>query len=302
LGYTGSSAGDTWTVAKNQPIGSGNVDVALGHFSIHAAPEILAPFELKGARTRDLDAVMAGRHKSPVQQAWEYAMDVKGAKWVLVSNYREIRLYAVGYGRKNYERFDLSTMTTADNYARFQVLLSARNLLSERTISLLEESDATEKDITKKLYDDYKGVRGRLISEIMAGKSQTILDRVLFVAFAEDKGLLKRDTLKDAFEHRNPYSPSPAWENFKGLFNAIDSGKPELNIPGYNGGLFAKDDRIETLQLKDGMCKELADLGQYDFDSDVSVNILGHVFEQSIADLEEIRNRFDPNALIEEVG
>ena len=104
LGYVGSgSAGDTWNVAKNQPIGSGNVDVALGKFSSAAPPLLLAPFELKGAKTKDLDAIMSGRHKSPVQQAWEYTMDAKGAQWVLVSNFREIRLYAVGYGRKDYK-------------------------------------------------------------------------------------------------------------------------------------------------------------------------------------------------------
>jgi hypothetical protein len=70
LGYKGSSSGSAWTVAKNQPVGSGNVDVALGNFSTTSRPEILAPFELKGARVRDLDAPMSGRHKSPVQQAW----------------------------------------------------------------------------------------------------------------------------------------------------------------------------------------------------------------------------------------
>src|SRR5258706_11356022 len=79
LGYVGSSASGDWTVAKNQPVGSGNVDVALGHFGAGGEVAIVAPFELKGARTRDLDAVMPGRKKSPVQQAWEYAMEAQGA-------------------------------------------------------------------------------------------------------------------------------------------------------------------------------------------------------------------------------
>lgn len=33
LGYVGSSDGQKWTVAKNQPVGKGNVDAALGHFT-----------------------------------------------------------------------------------------------------------------------------------------------------------------------------------------------------------------------------------------------------------------------------
>jgi len=78
LGYSGSSAGDSWNVAKNQPVGSGNVDVALGKFSVGNPPEIRAPFELKGARMRDLDAVMPGRNKSPVQQAWEIRYGCEG--------------------------------------------------------------------------------------------------------------------------------------------------------------------------------------------------------------------------------
>lgn len=306
LGYVGSSAGQTWTLAKNQPVGNGNVDVALGEFHSNGDYRIIAPFELKGAVTKDLDAVMSGRNKSPVQQAWEYAMDAKGAKWVLVSNYREIRLYAIGYGRKEYESFDLTTASKPDNYKRLSLLLSAGNLLSGNTHKLLKDSDETEKEITKKLYAEYKETRVQLIREVISSDSsiaplravelsQTILDRVLFVAFAEDKGLLKKETLKEAFTTKNPYSPQPAWENFRGLFNAIDKGNERLNIPGYNGGLFAVNAEIDALNISEDMCRRFADLGAYDFDSEVSVNILGHVFEQSISDIEEIKETLDPS-------
>ncbi len=307
LGYVGSSAGDTWTLAKNQPVGSGNVDVALGHFGVDGTTEIYAPFELKGAVTKDIDALMPGRHKSPVQQAWEYAMDAKGAKWVLISNYREIRLYAVGYGRKDYEAFDLSLMTQPANYHRFMLLLSANNLLSGATLKLLRDSDSTQKEITAQLYSEYKSTRSHLIGEIRSGSppfpplkavqlAQTILDRVLFVAFAEDKGLLTKGTLADAYKAKNPYNPQPAWENFKGLFHAVDQGNERLSIPGYNGGLFADNSDINALAVSDDLCKRFADLGKYDYESEVSVNILGHVFEQSITDLEDLKSELDPTA------
>ena len=71
LGYTESASGSAWTAQKNQPVGKGNVDVALGEFSVESTT-IIASFELKGAKTKDLDAIMAGRNKSPVRQAWEY--------------------------------------------------------------------------------------------------------------------------------------------------------------------------------------------------------------------------------------
>ncbi|MBY0532470.1 MAG: N-6 DNA methylase [Xanthobacteraceae bacterium] len=312
LGYQGSSAGERWTVGKNQGVGSGNVDVALGEFVVGQPPKILAPFELKGAKFKNLDAVMPGRNKTPVQQAWEYAMDAKGAKWVLVSNYREIRLYAVGYGRKNYEFFDLSKMTDEKEYLRFWTVLSAYNLLGGRTLKLLEDSENVEKEITEQLYSDYKIVRNELVAEILAKNkalgisavelSQTILDRVLFIAFAEDKGLLRPDTLRTASEHKSPFNTSSIWSNLKALFNAIDTGNAKLNIPGYNGGLFKKDSRIDKLQLNDKVCKKLTSLGEYDFDSEVNVNILGHIFEQSISDLEEIKKKLDPKTVLEEAG
>ena len=54
-----------------------------------------------------------------------------------------------------------------------------------------------------------------------------------------DNRVLKKDTLKGAYETKNPYCPQPARDNFKGLFKAIDKGNARLNVPGYNGGLFA---------------------------------------------------------------
>ncbi len=98
LGYEEANKTGAWTIQKNTAIpGGGNVDVGIGHFDHAGKVQIVAPFELKGPKTKDLDALMAGRAKSPVQQAWEYATFIKGAQWVLVSNMIETRLYAVGY-------------------------------------------------------------------------------------------------------------------------------------------------------------------------------------------------------------
>lgn len=305
LGYKGSSNGEHWTVAKNQPIGKGNVDVALGNFSLGKA-EILAPLELKGARTRDLDAIMPGRNKSPVKQAWEYAIDGKGTQWVLVSNYREIRLYAFGSGTKDYESFDLSKLTNPKEYSRFILILSADNLLSGFTASLLQDSEKQEKEITEELYEDYKALRANMVHEI--GKTnpnkspidiirftQTILDRVLFIAFAEDKSLLPEKTLQKAFDTVNPYNPQPIWDNFKGLFQAIDKGNSVLKIPGYNGGLFKQNPEIDGLKISNDICYGFKKMGDYRFDSDVSVDILGHIFEQSISDIEELKEFAEGN-------
>lgn len=299
LGYKGAVTGAEHTVTAEKTILRGSVDLALGHFTEEGG-QIVAPFELKGAKTKDLDAIMPGRAKSPVQQAWEYATNAPGVKWVLVSNMVELRLYGFGEGTQAYEHFDLSKLTDPAEYARFTLLLGAENLLSGKTAELLKESRREDKDITDALYADYKSLRSTLISAVRQQLSdidplqaiaaaQTVLDRVLFTAFAEDTGLLPDRILEKAFEHADPFNPRPVWDNFKGLFTAINSGNRALNVPPYNGGLFAPDPIVDQLRIPDHVCEKFKDIGAYDFGSEVSVTVLGHIFEQSIADVERLQ-------------
>ncbi len=299
LGYVSAAKCADHTVTSEQTILKGSVDLALGHFNADQT-QIIAPFELKGARTKNLDAIMPGRAKSPVQQAWEYATNIPGAKWVLVSNMVEIRLYGFGEGTQVYERFDLVKMTDPAEYARFMLLLSAQNLLTGKTGELLAESRREDKDITNALYNDYKALRDLLIFTIRQelpdlhpldtiSKAQKLLDRVLFTAFAEDTGLLPDRILEKACDTSNPFNPTPIWDNFKSLFTAINEGNLKLNIPPYNGGLFAADDVLDRLTIPDHVCKKFKSVGAYDFSSEVSVTVLGHIFEQSIADVERLQ-------------
>ena len=306
LGYSGPIGNSAYNVTQEKGITRGSVDVAIGNFE-HGEGQIIAPFELKGADTKNLDAIMSGRAKTPVDQAWEYATNNVGTKWVLVSNYLEIRLYSYGEGRQVYETFDLSTLHEPAEYARVQLLLSAENLLSGRTLELLDESRRENKDITNRLYDDYKALRSDLIGEVRREQpdldplaairtGQKILDRILFVAFAEDTitngvRLLPYKSIENAYKHANPYRPRPVWETFQSLFDAIDTGLPTtLNIPRYNGGLFARDEAINALAMPDHICEGFKRLAEYDFESEVSVTVLGHIFEKSISDIEDLQN------------
>ncbi len=299
LGYTSPVGNTDYTVESEQTILKGSVDLALGHFSDGKA-DIIAPFELKGAKTKDLDAIMPGRNKTPVQQAWEYATNNVGTKWVLVSNYLEIRLYGFGEGTQAYEHFDMARLHEPQEYARFMLLLSSENLLGGKTADLLRESRREDKDITDALYADYKALRSTLIDGIRTttpavdplnsiATAQTVLDRVLFIAFAEDTGLLPKNILEQAFESEDKFNPRPVWDNFKGLFNAIDKGSSGLGVPKYNGGLFAPDPAIDALTLTNDVCERFKKIGDYDFASEISVTVLGHIFEQSIADVERLQ-------------
>ncbi len=296
LGYAPSSQSGAWTIDVETQIGGGRVDLAIGHFTANEA-NIIAPFELKGADTKDLDAIMAGRAKSPADQAWEYASNNVGSKWVLLSNYLEIRLYSYADGKQFYESFDLSKLHEAEEYQRFMLLLSADNILGGATLDLLSESRKEDKDISAALYSDYKILRSDLIGAVQAAKpdmdgleaigiGQTILDRILFIAFAEDNGLLPDDIIASAYESQNAFATVDVWQNFIGLFTAIDKGNEALNIPKYNGGLFKRNPIIREIIIPDHICEGFKRLAEYDFASEISVTVLGHIFEQSIADVE----------------
>jgi hypothetical protein len=300
LGYRPiGSGGQDWTINDEKRTGAGSADTALGFFEV-GKKSVIAPVELKGANTSDLDAIMPGRHKSPVMQAWEYAMDTPGCEFLLVSNMVEIRLYAVGHTRQVCECFNMVELADSDAaYWRFRHLLGADHFLTGETRKLLKESGLAEKEITRKLYTDYKGWRIKLLIASMQSTGRTadtliepvqkLLDRVLFVAFAEDRGLLPPKTLSAATTHRDPYNPRPIWDNFLGLFRAIDKGNPQLGIPAYNGGLFALDPVLDNLPISDDSCAMFGQLGEYDFADDVSVTVLGHIFEQSVSDLEKLK-------------
>ena len=305
LGYQAFGSRAEFTLADENYVGKGRADLVLGHFGPQGGTG-LVPVELKGPDTHNLDVMMPGRYKSPVQQVWEYAMDLPQCKFLLLSNMLEIRLYAFGYTRRVYERFDLAEV--ADNplvYQRLMLLLGAENLLGGRTAELLRESGQIEKQITRELYADYKRWRVQLITALAQANdispgalitpAQKLLDRILFVAFAQQRGLLPANTL-GSVHNSSGWAVVPKYEHYKTLFRAIDKGLPERSIPPYNGGLFAADELLDSLKVPNAACDMFMEFGKYDFGGEVSVNVLGHIFEQSITDLEQLKELADTGA------
>ena len=303
LGYDGLDPERRYSLAEEEPVSRGAVDVALGRFDA-AAREIVAPFELKGPTTHDLDAPMPGRGRSPVQQAWDYANDIRGARWVLVSNCLEIRLYGFGRGRESYEMFDLGRLDEPEEHARLVLMLGAERLLEGGLDELLRETDGAYRDITDALYRQYSDLRDKLIAYLVHGEdgprlaelaaiepAQKILDRILFIAFAQRTDLLPDRLLEDASKTFNKFSPQPLWTNFTALFRAVDQGSASLRVWPYNGGLFAQDPVADGVVLPDALAGDVAALGQWDFRSEVPVTLLGHIFEQSVTDIERLKAR-----------
>jgi len=73
-----------------------------------------------------------------------------------------------------------------------------------------------------------QGARDPLAPRLRGGACQPWTRRNC--PFCEDRGLLPAESLKHAFEHRDPYNPRPVWLDFRGLFRAIDEGNAGLNI------------------------------------------------------------------------
>ena len=293
-------------------------DAVLGRFQKDKA-QFVAVLEGKGARD-PLDHPFAGRRMSAVDQAYRYAINLP-CDWIIVTSMRETRLYHKGSPQNAYECFE-TTRLAADPalLKRFVFLLGAERVVPGRSAIAISTncsappnpSGANSPTSSTPLYAD---IRQRVLNRLCRENStiapqeilrcvQKLLDRVLFCAFCEDRGLLPAKSLKSAFEQRNPYNPQPVWLNFRGLFRAIDEGNAGLNIPAYNGGLFAPDASLDGLQVPDEVCAHFKDLGDYDYRparevaegdestevrSIIDVDILGHIFEQSITDLERLR-------------
>ncbi len=307
LGYrVMSKFPDGWELKAERTVArSGKAcDGALGFFAPQRPDRVLVAVELKGA-AQSLD-VAKGRERTPVEQGWEYANYTPGCRWVIVSNFRETRLYSTTRTPEMYESFLLEELEDPRAFERFYLLLGRSSLLprspdgKSATDELLQRSLSSQKEITDRLYAEYRGLRTMLFEDLrnlnparnaseLLAHAQTLLDRILFIAFAEDRGLLPARTIKRAFDHRDPYRPGPVWDNFQAVFKWIDEGNIHQSVPPYNGGLFKVNDRIDSLRVSDGMCGKFNELAAYNFREDVSVEVLGHIFEQSITDLEELR-------------
>jgi len=315
--------GRVWEIHAEQTVsdGGGAADGALGLFTaaenkqgkVKLQGRIIAPIELKGARN-DLDRPAAGRRESAVDQGWRYANYTADCNWVIVSNYRELRLYQTRKTPAYYEQFLLTDLADIERFRQFYFLLCRQNFLpvsddmkaASRIDRLLQESNEAQEEITKQLYQEYKQVRLDLVHHFSRNKpataianwdgavieqAQKVLDRILFIAFCEDRGLLPPKTISKAHDSKDLYNPRSIWENYKPVFRWVDQGNDNPPIPGYNGGLFKHDPLLDDqLQVPDEICTRLKQLTRFDFDTEVSVDILGHIFEQSVTDLEELRS------------
>ena len=350
LGYSGKGAdSDNYNILPKFKIDgasatgkAGYADLALGYFS--KSP--LSPFtkggswinaevvvEFKGQDSDNLTKLSNRPDKlSPVDQCWKYLVNHTSAKWGIVTNFNEIRIYNKEKGQNVYETFYFNVpeedkhkflpLSTETEILKLITILKKENLLTTNGVSktgeLLKNKGVEETKVLKEFYSEYKSLRSQIFYEALKYNTQyeterpksellqlvqKFLDRIIFCWFCEDSrehlipsNVLSADLIqaqaKDKYYNPQHFS---IYGKVKDLFQAIDEGHAFGIESGYNGELFKVDALLDALKLPNFLFEKIAEIGmKYDFgdENELNVNILGHIFEQSISDLEEMRVSF----------
>ena len=269
--------------------------------------KVIGVIELKDHKTTDLSKIEA--------QAFGYKNQHKDTRLVVISNFEKLRLYidnAVEY--HEWSLFHLSE----EEFRELYLCLAWPQVERGVALQMKQESVSSEDQITKALYKDYSQFKRVLFADILKQnptpegrdekewqlllfkKTQKLLDRLLFIFFAEDCGLLPPNSmvqiidqwemLKEVDEYR------PFYDRVKKYFGYMNTGfqGKKYEIFAYNGGLFKPDEVLDNIKISDDLLVEhTRKLSEYDFESDVDVNILGHIFENSLSEIEEVTQQIN---------
>ncbi len=291
LGYTKfPSKGYNLKIEQRDQKGSKKADAALLFDD-----KVRCVIELKGTNTTDLDNVET--------QAFGYKNYHQHAEFVVISNFEKLRFYIDN--AVNYYEFNLFELSK-DEFKILWLCLAFQNIKNGLPKRIKEASLTKNEEITKKLYADYSEFKLAIFDSIIKHnpdydklqlfkKTQKLLDRFLFIFFAEDQQLLPPNSilkiLKQWEQLRELDEYRPLYDRFKKYFGYLNTGHKgkDYEIFAYNGGLFTKDPVLDNITIEDELLRKYTlRLSTYDFASDVDVNILGHIFEHSLNEIEEI--------------
>lgn len=266
--------------------------------------KVVAVIELKGTDTTDLSKIEI--------QAFGYKNNQPDCTYIITSNFEKIRLY-IDNAIEHIE-FNLFKLTKSE-FDTLYLLLSCTNLAKNIAKTIKEESLSQEDQITKRLYKDYSLFKRALFHDLVVNnpsfapielfkKSQKLLDRFLFLFFAEDRHLLPpnsvRLVLSDWKDLQERDVDIPLYDRFKKYFEYLNIGYKgkRYDVYAYNGGLFKPDEILDHITIDDNLLYQHAlKLSDYDFASEVDVNILGHIFENSLNELDEIKAELEGEAI-----
>ncbi len=279
--------------------------------------KVTAVIELKGTNTTDLGKIET--------QAFGYKNNQPDCVYVITSNFEKLRFYIDN--ATEFLEFDLFRLSEKE-FELMHLCLAHENIRKDIPRKIKEESISQESVITKRLYKDYSDFKNELYQNLIAHnpehdplelfrKSQKLLDRFLFIFFAEDRNLLPTNLIfrinKEWRQLREMRIEVSLYERYKIYFNDLNTGakvalpafsetaarqKEEHQIYAYNGGLFKPDEILDSIRIDDEILfRNTEKLSHYDFQSEVDVNILGHIFENSLNEIDEIKARLQGEAI-----
>jgi type I restriction-modification system DNA methylase subunit len=260
--------------------------------------DALAVIELKSTNTPDLDKIET--------QAFGYKNHHPKCVYVITSNFEKLRFYI--QNAVDHIDFDLFTLTR-EQFELMWLCLAKENLLNNVPLKIKNASVLQEENITKKLYADYSEFRAAIYNNLVKNnpetdklllfkKTQKLLDRFLFIFFAEDRLLVPPNSITQIIEKWKDDEAfgdaKPLYETFKSYFRVLNTGRPKRGereeIFAYNGGLFQHDEVLDNISIDDELlATHTLRLSEYDFETDVDVNILGHIFEHSLGEIENVQ-------------
>ncbi|MCK4730292.1 MAG: N-6 DNA methylase [Candidatus Aenigmarchaeota archaeon] len=299
-------------------------------------------FEAKGTDTKDLWAYQhrdTKARETPVNQINDYLYKLV-IPYGILTNYKIFVLFDRNKGYESYHKFDFSEIKDDEEKLKEFVAIFSKNSLGGNFIKELEEASSVEdRNFTKEFYKLFHETRLMLIKDFEENGltkeeavhyAQVYLNRLMFIFFAEDTGLLDERYFEEKIlqvlktgildKHSDYISTK-----IKNMFLELNKEIPR-QIKGFNGGLFKDElprnvcfnDMREDKFFKDiykqykldkkiklfeqdkeifekysnkinPVIKNLLLMASFDFKTEVNVNILGHIFEQSLTDLGDLQ-------------
>ncbi|MCX8505875.1 MAG: Eco57I restriction-modification methylase domain-containing protein, partial [Alphaproteobacteria bacterium] len=309
LGYRGPGEIDAANMrdeAKND--GNKSADIELGLFAKDGREQVKAIIELKSYGT-DFNRRPQSNAMSPEEQAFTYAQRHSGLTWVILCDFRTIRLYNYSRGTYFYEAFDLQKSAENEfDFIRLYRCLAFDNLVkTDATMQLLFASSERQQNLSEEFYQMFRNLRTLFCYELQQArpdldgftclsKAQKLLNRFIFVAFCENavpplvsRGNINKATTQICFEE------TPVWLRVISMFKAMNHGSIKWHVPEFNGGLFATDTVIDTAILSENVLEPIQNLINFYFAKNLSVTVLGRIFEKSVTDLEQAK--FDRDSI-----
>ena len=236
-------------------------------------------------------------------------------KWGVLTDGKKWRLYGTkNYETQTYYEVDLPEILESGDleafkyfYAFFRPEAFVEYAGSSFLDDVWTESETAAQDLGEDLQDNvFRGLRvlgegfvesnnfdvgegGEVDRAELKEQSLVLLYRLMFVLYAESRGLIDPDDPDDAEEYREYFSleakreeilddvegmdvesgeafseeysrfSSSIWGRLSELFELIDEGEESLDIPPYNGGLFSRDDNafLDNYEVKDPYIAEV---------------------------------------------